>query len=98
MIELDLSESLILNVDDYSPGRYARSKLLKQAGFPVIEATSGRETLELAERHKPVVVLLDVNLPDMSGFEVCRLIRQTSRVPILMLTARVAGKRPRFGG
>ena len=46
MIEVNPSESLILNVDDYVPGRYARTKLLKQAGYPVIEAGTGWETLE----------------------------------------------------
>lgn len=65
----------ILNVDDYPPGLYARSKALKQAGFDVIEATTGRQTLKLVSERKPAVVLLDVNLPDMHGFEVCRLIR-----------------------
>ena len=79
MIELNLPACLILNVDDYAPGRYARTKLLKQAGFPVVEASSGRETLEMAERHKPVLILLDVNLPDMSGFEVCRQLRENPR-------------------
>lgn len=67
---------LILNVDDYTPGRYARTKVLRQAGFSVIEAASGAETLRLAGEHKPAVILLDVNLPDMSGFQVCRQIRQ----------------------
>ena len=68
MIEVVPQESLILNVDDYIPGRYARTKLLRQAGYPVIEAGTGKETLELVEKHKPVLVLLDVNLPDFSGF------------------------------
>jgi two-component system sensor histidine kinase/response regulator len=65
----------ILNVDDYPPGLYARTKILRQAGFDVLEATTGNQTLRLASEHKPSVVLLDVNLPDMHGFEVCRRIR-----------------------
>jgi signal transduction histidine kinase len=65
----------ILNVDDYPPGLYARTKILKQAGFEVLEATTGSQTLKLVAEHKPAVVLLDVNLPDMHGFEVCRRIR-----------------------
>ena len=40
-------DTLILNVDDYVPGRYARTKLLKQSGFPVVEAGSGKEALEM---------------------------------------------------
>jgi signal transduction histidine kinase len=84
------SDSLILNVDDYIPGRYARTKLLRQAGYQVLEAGSGRETLEVAQKHRPVLVLLDVNLPDMTGFQVCRALRQnpqTSAVTILHISA-----------
>jgi two-component system sensor histidine kinase/response regulator len=65
----------ILNVDDYAPGLYARTKVLRQAGFYVLEATTGGQTLKLVSEHKPAVVLLDVNLPDIHGFEVCRRIR-----------------------
>ena len=65
----------ILNVDDYPPGLYARTKILSQAGFEVMEATTGSQTLKLVSEHKPAVVLLDVNLPDMHGFEVCRRMR-----------------------
>jgi signal transduction histidine kinase len=67
--------SVILNVDDYLPGRYARSKVLRQAGFVVLEARTGEETLRITELHKPALILLDVNLPDMTGFEVCKQIR-----------------------
>jgi signal transduction histidine kinase len=90
MIEVVPQESLILNVDDYIPGRYARTKLLRQAGYPVIEAGSGKETLEMVETHKPVLVLLDVNLPDFSGFEVCKRLRgnpQTAATTILHISA-----------
>ncbi len=66
----------VLNIDDYLPARYARSKVLRQAGFSVVEAGTGREALELVDKHKPAVVLLDVNLPDISGFQVCDAIRK----------------------
>jgi two-component system sensor histidine kinase/response regulator len=72
---MDSKTTSVLNVDDYPPGLYARTKILRQAGFDVIEATTGNQTLELASKHKPAIVLLDVNLPDMHGFEVCRRIR-----------------------
>jgi two-component system, sensor histidine kinase and response regulator len=72
---MDLSTTSVLNVDDYPPGLYARTKILRQAGFEVLEATTGRETLKLVSECLPAVVLLDVNLPDMHGFEVCRQIR-----------------------
>lgn len=74
-----MPEPPILNVDDYAPGRYARTRILKQIGLPVLEASTGKEALELVERHRPVIVLLDVNLPDMSGIEVCRRIRENPR-------------------
>jgi signal transduction histidine kinase len=64
----------ILNVDDFDPGRYMRSEALRQAGFTVTEARSGREALEKMSM-RPALVLLDVNLPDISGLEVCRRIR-----------------------
>jgi two-component system, sensor histidine kinase and response regulator len=78
--QMDPRESCILNVDDYQPGRYARTKLLRQVGFSVIEAASGAETLELVDKYKPTLILLDVNLPDMSGFDVCKAIRKMPAV------------------
>ena len=80
----------ILNVDDYPPGLYARTKVLRQAGFDVIEATTGNQTLKLVSEHKPAMVLLDVNLPDMHGFEVCRRIRMNpalAAITILHISA-----------
>jgi DNA-binding response OmpR family regulator len=90
MIEVNPTESLILNVDDYVPGRYARTKILKQAGYPVIEAGTGAEALELVKHQRPALVLLDVNLPDITGFEVCRQLRsdpETETLTILHISA-----------
>ena len=69
----------ILNVDDYSPGRYARTKVLQHAGFKVREASTGEEALAMAEEFLPPIILLDVNLPDMSGFDVCKLIKRNPK-------------------
>ena len=69
----------ILNVDDYGPGRYARTRILQRAGFNVLEAATGMEAIEIARTHSPALILLDVNLPDINGFEVCRIVRQTPR-------------------
>jgi len=88
--ETNVADTSILNVDDYLPGRYARTRLLKQLGFPVMEAGSGQEALELVEQHRPMLVLLDVNLPDMSGFEVCRRIKgnpDTSSTTVVHISA-----------
>jgi signal transduction histidine kinase len=79
----------ILNVDDYDPSRYGRTRILRQAGFEVFEATTGNEALRAVEQ-KPNLVLLDINLPDMSGLEVCRRIKEdpsTASTLILHLTA-----------
>ncbi len=80
----------ILNIDDYLPARYARTKVLRQAGFVVLEAGTGKEALQMVREQKPVVVLLDVNLPDMSGFEVCDNIRkdpETTATTIIHISA-----------
>jgi DNA-binding response OmpR family regulator len=61
---------------------------LERDGFTVRHARRGAEALDELERHPVRVVVLDIGLPDMDGFDVCRNIRARSRVPILMLTAR----------
>ena len=80
----------ILNVDDYEASRYARSQMLVRSGFQVTEAGTGADALRLAEEQRPDLVLLDVNLPDMDGFEVCRRLRaqqSTMTVPIVHISA-----------
>ena len=79
----------ILNVDDDEAGRYAVTRILRQADFDVREASNGREALQLAEE-QPDLIILDVNLPDISGFEVCRMIKSkpsTAHIPVLHLSA-----------
>jgi signal transduction histidine kinase len=66
----------VLNVDDLEAQRYVKTRDLQAGGFAVIEAQTGAEALRLIEQHKPPVVLLDVQLPDISGFEVCAFIKQ----------------------
>ncbi len=61
---------------------------LRDAGFRVLQASRGERGLELVELHRPVMVILDIGLPDIDGFEVCRRIRTRSSVPVLFLTAR----------
>ncbi len=62
---------------------------LEQTGYRVSTATDGASALKLAKQEPPDLVVLDLNLPDMDGLEVCRRLRTTSPVPIIMLTARV---------
>jgi hypothetical protein len=94
-------ESVILNVDDYSPGRYARSRVLRGAGYQVVEAATGAEALRLVHDEKPHLVVLDVNLPDMSGYEVCRRIKEdpaTAHMVVLHLSASSVGLESRLRG
>ena len=67
---------LILNVDDYDSARYARGKLLQQAGFRVVDAATGAEAVRLLTGELPVVALVDVQLPDMNGSDLCRRIKE----------------------
>src|SRR3569832_236005 len=67
--------SLILNVDDSEGARYAKTRILTRAGFQVIEATNGSEALSRAKSDSPALILLDVKLPDINGFVVCRMIK-----------------------
>jgi DNA-binding response OmpR family regulator len=61
---------------------------LRDAGFRVLLAPSGERGLDLIELHRPALSVLDVGLPGIDGFEVCRRIRATSTMPVLFLTAR----------
>lgn len=78
----------ILVVDDEPKIREVLTSLLESKGYGVYTAENGNEALELFKRSNISLVLLDLMLPDMSGEEVCALIRKKSRVPILMLTAK----------
>ena len=80
----------ILNVDDNAAIRYARSRILRRAGFDVREAPTGDAALKAALDDRPQLVLLDVNLPDISGLEVCRQIKSnptTSAITVLHVSA-----------
>jgi DNA-binding response OmpR family regulator len=61
---------------------------LRKEGFQVITATDGEQAVSTARREKPDLIILDIMLPKMSGFEVCRILRKEMTVPILMLTAK----------
>ena len=69
----------ILNVDDNAASRYARSRVLRQAGYMVLEATTGEEAIAIVNESRPALVLLDVNLPDISGLDVCRKSKQSRK-------------------
>ena len=80
---------LILVVEDERAVSRGLEYRLEKEGFIVVLAENGRTALNLAETKQPELILLDIRLPDMSGFDVCRQLRsEGARMPILMLTAR----------
>jgi len=78
----------ILIVDDEEHIRELVAHYLMREGFAVEHAATGPEALEKAARLDPALIVLDIMLPGISGTDVCREIRKTSQVPILMLTAK----------
>jgi PAS domain S-box-containing protein len=80
----------ILHIDDNEANRYVVRRILQNAGFTVVEAATGTAGLEAIALHQPALVILDVKLPDLNGFEVCRQIKsdpQTRFIPVLHLSA-----------
>ena len=97
----DANANLILNVDDNEGARYAKTRILSRAGFVVIEAGNGAEAIERARISQPDLVLLDVNLPDLNGFEVCRRIKaapETSGVLVIHTSAAAVQSMDRVRG
>jgi len=82
-----MAGTILLVEDEPSVGELVRG-YLERDGYRVIWVRSGEEGLVELERHQIRIVILDIGLPGMDGFEVCRTIRGRSKVPILMLTAR----------
>ncbi len=78
----------ILVVDDHADLRHTLGYTLRQEGYEVVTADDGEQALDAVPRSHPDLVILDVMLPKIDGFEVARRIRRDGDVPILMLTAR----------
>jgi len=78
----------ILVVDDEPQIRRVMRTTLTSNGYTVIEARSGEEALEIMQKERPELVLLDVNMPGMGGLAACREIRDRSEAAIIMLTVR----------
>ena len=93
--------SRILVVDDNAPSRYAVSRTLRKEGFEVLEAATGVDALAIADEDQPDLVLLDVNLPDLHGFDVARRLKSGERTrltPILHLSASAIKSEDRIDG
>ncbi|MCE3251062.1 MAG: response regulator [Cellvibrio sp.] len=93
--EEDLAEKIIMVVDDSVTVRKVTGRFLEREGFRVIAAKDGVEALQLLQDHMPDVMLLDIEMPRMDGFEVAKNIRTSSRLkdlPIIMITSRTGEK------
>jgi two-component system phosphate regulon response regulator PhoB len=78
----------VLVVDDEQPIVDAVSYNLRKEGYDTVSANNAEQCMEIARREKPDLIVLDVMLPSASGFDVCRMLRRQSDVPIIMLTAK----------
>jgi len=87
MVVRNATQPVLIIEDDQKTANLV-SLYLEKEGFKCIVAHDGRLGLKLAERHHPALIILDLMLPQVDGWEVCREIRRRSDVPILMLTAR----------
>jgi DNA-binding response OmpR family regulator len=88
--EKDCGHALILIIDDDAAHRTIARKALEQAGFAVEEAESGEEGLCVVERARPDLILLDIMMPKLSGYDVCTELRRNPQfvnLPVLMVTA-----------
>ena len=89
---------LILLVDDYADNRAMYARYLAHVGFRVDEAVNGVEALEKAERLGPDLIVMDLSLPVMDGWEATRRLKanpRTSRIPVLALTSHALGHHER---
>ncbi len=78
----------ILIIDDDEKLNHLLGKFLKDFGYDLVSAITPSSGFKRIKEKKPDLIILDVMLPEMDGFEVCKTIRRTSRIPIIMLTAR----------
>jgi DNA-binding response OmpR family regulator len=88
ILTLMAADDKILIVEDDRNLLDAIKYNLRREGYEVVMATDGSEALEVARREKPDLIILDIMLPKINGFDVCRILRKEMTVPILMLTAK----------
>jgi two-component system alkaline phosphatase synthesis response regulator PhoP len=83
-----MNETILVIDDEPKIVKQARD-YLEKGGFRVVTAGDGKTALAVARHERPDLIVLDLNLPEMDGLDVCRALRRESDVPIIMLTARV---------
>jgi len=91
----------ILNIDDNEASLYVKSRLLRSEGYNVIEGSTGSEALRLARETKPQLALVDVKLPDISGLEVCRVLKNnvyTKSIMVLLVSALATRSEDKVAG
>jgi len=89
------SRRLVMVVDDSLTVRKFTTRLLTREGFEVVTARDGIDALKLLSEHTPDVILLDIEMPRMDGFEFAKTIKgnaKTASIPIIMITSRTADK------
>lgn len=84
-----MNSKRILIVDDEAKIVEVVQSYLENNGYTVYKAFNGREALEKFDKFNPSLIILDLMLPDITGEEICKTIRKKSRVPIIMLTAKI---------
>ena len=96
---MDAEKKYILLVEDSRTQALFARRLLEGAGYRVTVAETGRAGIELAQTTHPDLLLLDVVLPDIDGFEICRFVRRsvTTYIPILIFTGERTGMEDRIG-
>jgi len=87
-----MPQKTVLVVDDSKVALMTEVMILRRDGrFDIIEGKNGEEAVELAVKHLPDLILMDVNMPIMDGFEACRVLRnkaETKTIPIILVTTR----------
>ena len=82
------SRPVVLNVEDFEPARFLRSRLLRDAGFDIVEAGTASEALLVVTEQVPALALVDVELPDADGFFVCEALKTTHpELPVVLVSA-----------
>lgn len=85
-----MDHRIILVVDDNQTHQYSLGRHLEESGFEIMQAETGTQALQMAASRRPDAVLLDINLPDMTGFDVCQKLKNdphTKSVPIVFHSA-----------
>lgn len=88
--DIDISSSRVLIADDIQQNRELLEAYLADEGYEMLMASDGQQTMQMVEQHQPDLVLLDIMMPRMSGYEVCSQIKadpEKRGIPVLMVTA-----------